>query len=93
MYIIATSSYVKFKLKPSTINHNYATRQKSNKNLILPSNKNDTNAKFIDFLGLKIYNRLPKEIRTIPQLKHFNKESKLFILINRNKFSDIFKEM
>ena len=93
MYIINVSAYIKYKLKPSVINHIYSTRRKLNKNLDIPKSTNEINARFINTLGIKIYNLLPTAIIQLIRPNIFIKECSTYVFSNKQAFLKLFQKL
>ena len=90
LYIVCVTSYIRFKLKPNTINHIYSTRKKINKNIPTNINKNEVHARSTNYLGIKMYNVLPNTICKIPKPHTFREKCKTYVLNNKDIFSIIF---
>ena len=56
------------------VKHQYDTRAKVGRSLVIPKNNKAINMKFFDYLAPKLYNQLPIEIRDIPSIKLSNKK-------------------
>ncbi len=62
--------------------HNYKTRQATNKQFCLPMVTTEARKKFINFTGIKIWNQIPLEIRSMSSKKLFNKFLRKWLLQN-----------
>lgn len=91
LYILCTCSLVhkKTNLK-NYVNHSYATRNRSNKHLVIPNSKTSINQRFLNYLAPKTYNMLPLSIRSISNLKRFNYKCATFIVQNLHSFMKLF---
>ena len=81
LYILAICLYVhKEKKIKNYVNHQYETRNKTQKNLQIPMSYKDINQRFLTYLGPKFYNLLPVSIRQIKNYKKFNKKCRAYIV-------------
>lgn len=92
LFALSTCSFIhkNSKLK-IPVNHIYNTRNNLNKHLVIPVNNTSKNLRSLTYLGPKLYNLLPLEIRSLPSLKKFNIKCKLYIAQNIDKFKLVLK--
>ena len=91
LYILSACNFVhtnqKFKL--NYICHSHSTRGNTNNLLNIPNSKKDLNKRFVNFLGPKLYNLLPLNIRNINNNKRFNNLLKDYMFANIASFLNI----
>lgn len=71
----------KFKNNISDIN-NYGTRSKTNEELRIPKFNRSICQRFINYLGLRLYNRIPLMIRQIHNINRFKRQLKDYVIKN-----------
>ena len=71
------------------INHNYSTRSSTNEKNQIPKPTNSAFRKFIDYIGIQLYNLLPIHIRQIWCYKKFKIKSKIYVRDNIVEFKNI----
>lgn len=69
--------------------HNHSTRGKLAKKLVLPKMNKTVCQRCILYLGYKIYNVVPENLKAIKTINKFKKEIKIYILMNINKLKDL----
>lgn len=93
LYILTVCKFMikNFSNNYSHITHKFNTRNKISENIPIPCNKTTLNLKSISYLGPKIYNKIPQELRQIKSKKLFNKKCSKFIFDSYNHtFADLF---
>lgn len=66
--------------------HQYETRNKNNKHIVIPHSTRNKNQRFLNYLGPKLYNLIPLEIKQSKNLKNFIHRSNQFIIQNYSTF-------
>ena len=82
LYILTVSRFMIKSTNKSHISHSLSTRNKQAGNLSIPKNKTTLNLKSIIYLGPKIYNALPHNLRCLKANKIFNRKCSDYIFSN-----------
>ena len=83
LYILCVSKFMARVNDKKYISHKYQTRQKNLENLMLPVSMNTMNLKSIAYMGPKIFNCIPTNIRKLNfRCKNFNKKCAEYIFRN-----------
>lgn len=90
LYILEICLYVhKEKKIKNYVNHQYETRNKTQKNLQIPMSYRDINQRFLSYLGPKFYNLLPISIRKIKNRKKFKNKCRAYVVEKYTEFINI----
>lgn len=90
LFILNTINYIQKNPKfLNKINHIHQTRANINHNLTTPKPKKTSYLKFIDYIGVKLYNNLPNKIKEIKRYALFKSESKMYVSNNIETFKKI----
>lgn len=81
----------KYKELRRTVANVYYTRNVVNKAVCIPFMAKTTTQRFLTFYGPKFYNVLPLEIRTINNIKLFNRQVTKYIIDNTGDFLEVLK--
>lgn len=90
LYILSTCNFMYKKEKtPISIHHKHNTRNKTNKNVIIPKSQKTLSLKFLHNLASRFYNLLPVAIKNIKQQLQFNNSCRRFIYQNYGIFKSV----
>lgn len=78
--ILSILMYIQKNKQIEPIQHNHETRAKNRKDLMLPKLNKGISQRCVDYIGVKLYNKLPPEIRDINKFKKYKIQVKSFIL-------------
>lgn len=79
-----------FKIQMHTLEHNYNTRWNENTAVEIPLFHKSHSQRFIFFFGPKLYNKLPKNIKSIKKKEKYKVELKKFVNTNYPLLSKLF---
>jgi len=92
LYVLNSCVYVyKNEKMKKYIGHMHNTRSKIKQNLQIPISYKKVNQKFIGYLGPKMYNMLPIEIRNTSKVIQFVQKCKAYIFEKNTDFLKLFK--
>lgn len=91
LYVLCTCSFVHKNIElRNYVNHTYDTRNKINRQLSIPISNTNINMKFLNYLAPKIYNIIPAWLKSITNLKKFNRECAVYITEHVGEFMRLF---
>lgn len=74
LYMVTIATFVhKSRTDENVVHHNYQTRARVNKDLLIPMNYKSLNLKSIVYLGPKVYNLLPVQMKNVKNMNTFKK--------------------
>lgn len=89
LYIYCAALFI-YKNKKYPILHTHGTRANINQDLTRPRFGKNVCQLFISYLGPKIYNKIPPDIRNLSNYYIFSKRTKTYVLENKKEFCEIF---
>lgn len=92
LYILEVCNFIHStpKIKNNIVRHNYQTRMLTNQMLNIPPSKKSINQRFVSYLGPKLFNMIPHDVRNIPNRKKFNLLLKAYLFIKKTMFMEAF---
>ena len=91
MYVSAVCVYIyQHPGLQSLIDHNYNTRIRLGRNMQVPISNNNLNLRYINYIGPKVYNLLPWEVRNCTNLRKFKVLIKEVIFVKWNLIEKLF---
>lgn len=90
VYILAAVNFVhKHQSLRPLVNHGHNTRSVTGMNCQTKKPSNASYSRFVDLIGIKLYNLLPLSVKSQRSYKHFKRASKSHIQLNIEKFRSV----